>query len=197
MVKAETKKIRTKDAKAKKFELVVDILPEVQVNKKDQNLVLSKDAQSIQRTFSHPRVDFSLEKQDQKQIVKFFTSSTRRQDRAVVGTWAAHAKNMIVGLTKGYEYKMKIVYTHFPITVKVVGSEVQITNFLGEKNPRTAAIVGDTKVQAEKEVVKVSGPDKEAVGQTCVNIERACVLSKMDRRRFSDGIYLFERGVKE
>lgn len=52
----------------------------------------------------------------------------------MLGTIVAHIRNMINGVTKGYEYKLAIVYSHFPMNVKVEGNKIMITNFLGEKN---------------------------------------------------------------
>ena len=41
---------------------------------------------------------------------------------------------------------MKVVYAHFPITVKVEGRKILIENFQGERAPRITHIVGNTKV---------------------------------------------------
>lgn len=178
------------------MEVVVKIPPDVQASKENDLLKISKGGKEIKKMFSHPRVKLELGS-DKAGGIKISTESEARQDRAIIGTWASHIKNMIVGVTAGYEYKMKIVYTHFPITVKVVGSEVQISNFVGEKGIRKAQIAGsDTKVEVQKEIIVVTGSDVEAVGQTCANMERATHLARFDRRRFPDGLYLLERGVK-
>jgi len=160
-------------------------------------LALKKGDVTLSREFLYPRVQMSLEKADGQDVAKIATSSRARSDRAIVGTWAAHVRNMIAGMERGYEYKLKIIYSHFPLSVKLVGREVHISNFVGEKSARIAKIFGDqTKVDIQKEFIIVSGPSKDAVGQTCANIERACRLPNRDRRRFTDGIYLIERGAK-
>ena len=41
---------------------------------------------------------------------------------------------------------MKIVYSHFPVTVQVENKKVLIKNFQGEKAARTITIMGDTKI---------------------------------------------------
>jgi len=43
------------------------------------------------------------------------TESRRKEITAMVGTLEAHAKNMFRGVTEGFEYRMKVVYSHFPI----------------------------------------------------------------------------------
>ena len=103
-------------------------------------------------------------------------------------------RNMIEGVKEGFRYKLKIVYSHFPISVKVQGDKVIIENFLGEKAPRIAKIVGNTKVRVEKQDIIVEGPDIEEVGQTAANIEQATKIKGFDRRVFVDGIYIYEKG---
>ena len=126
--------------------------------------------------------------------VRVFTENERRKIKAIVGTIAAHIRNMIEGVTKGYVYKLKIIYSHFPITVKVEGDKVIIQNFLGERRPREAKIVGDVKVEVKGQEIIVSGIDIDAVGQTAGNIEQATRIVGKDRRVFQDGIFIVSKG---
>ena len=118
----------------------------------------------------------------------------RRKERALAGTWNAHLKNMVKGVTDGFTYTLKALYSHFPMTLAVKGNELIVNNYFGERVPRSAAILNgvDVKVQNKTEIV-VSGIDKEAVGQTAANIERSTTVKKRDRRVFQDGIYLIEK----
>jgi large subunit ribosomal protein L6 len=100
---------------------------------------------------------------------------------------------MVDGVTKGFTYRLRIVYSHFPITVKVEKDKILIQNFLGERTPRIAKIVGNTEVKVEGSDVIVSGINLEEVSQTSANIEQACRIIGYDRRRFLDGIYLISR----
>ena len=108
----------------------------------------------------------------------------KKRDKAMLGTIKSHINNMIIGLTDGFTYKMKIVYAHFPMTVKVNEGKVIIENFLGERHPRAAKILGDTKVQIKGDEVMVSGVNKEDVGQTMANIEQATKIKGRDPRVF-------------
>ncbi|MGQ9788310.1 MAG: 50S ribosomal protein L6 [Candidatus Hadarchaeaceae archaeon] len=119
--------------------------------------------------------------------------SLHRKDKAALGTFKSHMLNMIKGVTEGFVYKLRVVYSHFPITVKVEGKRVTIHNFLGERSPRVAEIVGDVTVEVNGDEIIVRGIDKEAVGQTAFNIEQATYLRYRDRRVFQDGCYIFER----
>ena len=117
----------------------------------------------------------------------------RAKHRALLGTFASHIRNMVHGVTEGFECKMRIVYAHFPIKASVKGDVFVIENFLGEKHPRKAKVLGDTKVVVKGDQVTITGPDIEHVGQTAANIERATRIKGYDPRIFQDGIYITEK----
>lgn len=111
-------------------------------------------------------------------------------DRAVEGTVASHLNNMFRGVLEGYEKKMVIRFAHFPVSLETKGSELLIKNFLGEKKPRKAKIIGKVKIEVKGQDVRVHGPDKEAVGQTVANIRTATRIREKDGRVFQDGIFM-------
>jgi large subunit ribosomal protein L6 len=148
----------------------------------------------LEKDFSHARgVLISL--RDNEVVVEAYLAD--RKLKALVGTLASHIKNMITGVTRGFRYKLKIVYTHFPVTVVVDKQNklVRIKNFLGEKADRIAKICGNVEVRVEGNDVIVEGIDIEEVGLTAASIERATRVKDLDRRIFADGIYIYERGV--
>ncbi|ASA76949.1 50S ribosomal protein L6 [Thermococcus sp. 5-4] len=146
----------------------------------------------LERELKYPGVQIFTE--DGKVVV--FKEFPRKRDIAIARTFKAHIANMIRGVTEGFTYKLKVVYSHFPMTVKVQGDEVVIENFLGEKNPRRAKILPGVTVKVMGSDVIVEGIDKEAVGQTAANIEQATRITKWDRRVFQDGIYIVEKAGK-
>ncbi len=107
-----------------------------------------------------------------------------------VNTTIAIIRSCIKGLTEGFEKKLQIVYSHFPISFEIKGDTLLIKNFLGEKVPRKAKIIGDTKIKFEKDKIIVSGNDAYDVGQTAANIREATKIRHKDPRVFQDGIYL-------
>ena len=146
----------------------------------------------VMKDLSHANV--KLELASNKIFVKLVGRG--RRAKALIGTIRSIIENMIVGVTQGFTYKMKIVASHFPITVKVQGDTVYIENFIGERAPRIAKIVGEgTRVEVRGEDVIVKGVDKEAVGQTAANIEQATRVRRKDPRKFLDGIYIYEKKV--
>lgn len=110
-------------------------------------------------------------------------------DKAAVGTAVALLNSAIKGVTEGFVRHMVVVFSHFPITVEVKEKEIYIKNFLGEKVPRIASIVGDTEVKVEKDKITIAGCDAYAVGQTVANIRAATRIKAKDPRVFQDGIY--------
>jgi large subunit ribosomal protein L6 len=125
--------------------------------------------------------------------VRIWAEWPRKKEAALVGTIESHIKNMITGATKGYTYKMKIVYSHFPISVKVQNKAVVVENFTGEKRPRKLKILGDVKVKLETEDIIIQGSNLEDVSQTAANIESGTRVTNKDPRVFLDGIYVYER----
>lgn len=166
-------------------------IPEgVEVQYKDGKIVVEGKLGKVER-------EFKLMKGIQISIVgrEFCISSKdeNRKCKKLMRTVLAHVKNMMIGVTQGFTYKLKICFSHFPMTVKVVGKEVVIENFMGQKQPRIAKIVGNTSVQVTGDEITVFGIDKEAAGQTAANIERATRVKGLDRRVFQDGIYIIEK----
>lgn len=117
----------------------------------------------------------------------------RKREASLVGTLRSHVQNMITGVRKGFTYKVKIVFSHFPISVKLKGKTVLIENFTGERSPRKAKIIGDVQVKIQSEDVFVQGIDLEDVSQTAANIEQATRVKRKDPRIFLDGLYVYER----
>ncbi|MEM1675016.1 MAG: 50S ribosomal protein L6 [Desulfurococcaceae archaeon] len=151
----------------------------------------------LTKDFSHAK-GVLIRRMDNRLIIESYF--TNRKKKALIGTIASHIKNMIIGVTKGYRYKLKIIFSHFPISVVVdnVNRVVRIKNFVGEKSDRLAKIIGDdVKVRVEGDEIIIEGIDIEHVGQTAANIELATKIRDRDRRVFVDGIYLYERGVAE
>ena len=137
---------------------------------------------TLVRDFSHPEVKLEINGME----------LVASGDKALANTVEAHVRNMAIGVVSGYAKKLKILYSHFPISVEVKGKEMLIKNFLGEKQPRKSRIIGQTKVEAKGQEVFVSGPSKEEVGQTIANIRSATRIRNRDSRVFQDGFYVIE-----
>jgi large subunit ribosomal protein L6 len=171
----------------------VEIPEGVSVKLKGTTLTVKGPKGTLMRTFSHPRIKIKVTKQK----VNLETMMPKRKENALIGTWEAHVGNMMEGVTAGYRYSMKVVYSHFPVKTIMKDTEFVIENFLGESHPRVAKIVGDTKVEIKGDSITLTGISLEEVSQSCANIELATKIRRYDPRVFQDGIYLTEKGAMD
>ncbi|MDR7665002.1 50S ribosomal protein L6 [Methanosarcina sp. Z-7115] len=144
---------------------------------------------TVERKFWYPGIKIEVREEE----ILVDAESSRKEQKAMVGTFTSHIKNLVTGVSEGFEYKMTIVYAHFPMQVKVDGKTLIIGNFLGEKKPRVAKILGETKVKVTGNDVSISGINKEDVGQTAANIEQKTKIKRFDPRTFQDGIYIVQK----
>jgi len=167
----------------------VEVPEGVDVKIDGRAVTISGEKGTLTRDFSH--APLSIQKEEK--LIKIRTDWPRKKEAATVATISSHIQNMITGVTKGFTYKLKIVFSHFPISVKVEQKKVLIENFTGERSPRTAKIVGDTEVSVKSDDVIVQGINLEDVSQTAANIEQGTKVKRKDPRVFLDGIYVYER----
>jgi large subunit ribosomal protein L6 len=88
-------------------------------------------------------------------------SPENSEANAYWGTTRAHIRNMIEGVTKGYEKNMEVVGVGWQATV--AGKNLKLV--VGFANPIMLVIPTGVTVTVEKSFVKITGPDKQAVGQ--------------------------------
>ncbi|CAG8543026.1 7764_t:CDS:2 [Funneliformis mosseae] len=154
-------------------------------------------------TKSIRHIDLEIQKIGTHKIKLVVWHGTRKHV-ACLRTVKAHIENMITGVTKGFEYKMRYVYAHFPINVHIsdTGNEVEIRNFLGEKVIRRVKMLPGVEIQIsanQKDELILTGNDLENVSQSAANIQQSTAVKNKDIRKFLDGIYVSERNtiVKE
>ncbi len=141
------------------------------------------------KSFEKINVNISL---DGNRVV-FSPFSTKKKDNVIINTVTSIVNNMVTGVTKGYVYRLKVVYAHFPITVKTKGDQILVENFVGERSPRVSRIVGACKVSVEGDDIVVKGVSLEDVGQTAANVELATKIKRKDQRIFLDGVYIYHK----
>jgi large subunit ribosomal protein L6 len=168
---------------------IIQIPDGVVVNIEGRKVTVRGNKATLTRDFSSAGVSLETD----GKTVRVWAEWPRKKEASLVGTINSHIQNMIIGVTKGFTYKMKIVFSHFPITVKVQGKDVMIENFTGERRPRRAKILGDVIVKVETEDIIIQGAMLEDVSQTAANIEHITRVTKKDPRVFLDGIYVYER----
>ncbi len=158
----------------------------------DQNLITTNGSNGkVQKDFT--KIPALIEVGKEKVTIR--SRGNRKSDFALVNTVHSLIRNMIKGSTTGFTYKLKIVFAHFPISVKIKGQEVYIENFFGERSARVSKILGtDTKVTVQGEDILITGPNIENVSQTAANIESSTRIKNKDSRVFLDGVYIYSKG---
>ena len=168
---------------------IIQVPDGVEVTIEGRKVTVKGAKGALTRDFSY--VPISIE--GNGKTVRVWAEWPRRKEASLVGTIYSHIQNMITGVEKGFSYKLKIVFSHFPISVKVQGKTVVIENFTGERRARKIKTSGDAKVKVQSEDIVVEGINLEDVSQTAANIEQATKVKKKDPRVFLDGIYVYER----
>merc|ERR1719352_1387639 len=149
---------------------------------------------TLTRDFKHINMD--MKKASLRYIRVNLWFATRKQ-LACVRTVCSHIDNMLVGVTKGFLYKMRFVYSHFPINVTLSGRTVEIRNFLGDKKVRRIPLLDGveyTRTADVKDQIELTGNDVGAVSLTASQIRQSCNITKKDLRKFLDGIFVSWKG---
>ena len=168
---------------------IIQIPDGVKAEVLDNVIRISGKLGEINKNFIEP----DIKKEKDGNTIVLSTEKESRKVKRIIKSYKSEIKNMITGVIKGYEYKMKMIFTHFPTTAKVEGNKLRIDNFLGERAPRFAKIVPVVEIKINKQDIVIKGADICAVSQTAGNIEQATRVVGKDRRVFQDGIYITEK----
>jgi large subunit ribosomal protein L6 len=167
----------------------IQVPEDVQVTLEGKKFTVKGPKGTLVRDFSFAPIKMELN----DKTIRIKATWPRKKESSLVGTLRSHLQNMITGVRKGYTYKVKIVFSHFPISVKTKDNNVLIENFTGERSPRRAKIIGNAQIKIQGEDILVQGIDVEEVSQTAANIEQATRVKRKDPRIFLDGLYVYER----
>jgi large subunit ribosomal protein L6 len=173
-----------------KYGIGLEIPDNVVVKKEDQLISVTGKTGTIIRDFHKLAAFITIE----NNTIEIEPAGKRKRDLAMTNTARSILNNMFKGVENGFRYKLKIVFAHFPISVKVKEREVYVENFFGERSARVSRIVGDgTNVTIKGDDVIVEGPSLEDVSQTAANIESSTKVKGKDQRVFLDGLYIYSR----
>uniref|UniRef100_A0ACD5ZCG5 Uncharacterized protein n=1 Tax=Avena sativa TaxID=4498 RepID=A0ACD5ZCG5_AVESA len=179
----------------------MDIPEEVVVKVSAKIISVTGPRGTLTRNFKHLNLDFQLQEGGRKLKVDAWFGT--RRTMAAIRTAISHVQNLITGVTKGFRYKMRFVYAHFPINASINSGNkgIEIRNFLGEKKVRKVDMLdGVTILRSEKvkDEIVLDGNDIELVSRSAALINQKCHVKKKDIRKFLDGIYVSDKGaIKE
>ena len=167
----------------------IQVPNDVKVNLKGSMLHVQGPLGKVYKNFK--KIPVLIEINDNKILLK--RTGERKKHQAILNTSKSLIQTLCMGVIDGFTIKMKIVYSHFPITVKVEGKKILIENFQGERAPRIAMIKGDTKVVPKGDDVIITGPVLTDVSQTAAIIQLKSKVKNKDHRVFLDGIYRYSK----
>ena len=178
-----------------KSAIEIQIPDGVQVNLKGSMLHVQGPLGQVYKNFK--KIPVVIEISDKKILVK--QAGSRKKYLAIRNTAKSIIHTLCEGVVDGFTIKMKVVYSHFPITVKVEGKKVLIENFQGERAPRVCMIRGETKVDVKGDDVIITGPVLTDVSQTAANVQQKSKVKNKDHRVFLDGIYRYSesKGIEK
>ncbi len=174
-------------------ERTVEIPNGIEIRKEGKTLVVRGPKGELKRDFVHGKINIELKGRQ----ITVSSEEDRKRINAVLGTWQAHIKNMVVGVQKGWKCEMRLVFSHFPAKMSFKDSEFTIQNFLGERAPRSTRLPPGINVKIDKENITLAGSDKEIVGQAAGKIEKATKIVGYDRRIFQDGCFITKHPYAE
>ena len=167
----------------------IQIPSDVKVNLNGSVLHVQGPLGSVYKNFK--KIPVIIEISDNKILLK--KTGERKKHLAILNTARSLIQTLCIGVVDGFTIKMKVVYSHFPVTVKAEGEKVLIENFQGERAPRVAMIRGNTNVAIKGDDVIITGPVLTDVSQTAANIQLKSKVKNKDHRVFLDGIYKYSK----
>lgn len=177
----------------------IEVPEGVTVNIKSRVVKVIGPRGTLTKNLKH--IDVTFTKISNQQI-KVTVHNGDRKHVAALRTVKSLVDNLITGVTKGYKYKMRYVYAHFPINVNVIDKDgskfIEIRNFLGDKKVRLVPVREGVDIEFStnvKDEIVLSGNSVEDVSQNAADIQQICRVRNKDIRKFLDGIYVSDKGV--
>lgn len=118
---------------------------------------------TLERTV-HSSVELKIE----DNIINVIPADTSRQTRALQGMTRALIANMVTGVTTGFERILEVNGIGYKAEVK----DDVISFSLGYSHPVDFKLPPDITASIEKNQIKLSGYDKETLGQIAANIRK-------------------------
>ncbi len=128
----------------------------------DGTALVAKKGKIEKRLETYGRVNIEL---NDKEVV-FHRKDDSKQSSAFWGTYRALFNNIVIGLDKGFSKSLEINGVGYRANVNGKTLELQ----LGFSHPINYEIPEGIDIKVEKNIITVSGTDKQAVGQVAAEI---------------------------
>lgn len=174
----------------KDFTETIEVPEAINIEVNGNTIIMKKDSNELKKT-----IEREIKVSKEGNNIVLFVKKARKLEKRKFFTAKSHIKNMIEGLTNGYEYELEICNIHFPMTLTFdkAKKEFIIKNLLGEKSPRIIKAENNVEIEIKAPKIKLKSYDLEAAGQTAANLEKITKIRNRDRNKFQDGIFITKK----
>merc|ERR1711924_57633 len=121
---------------------------------------------TLKRDFRHLPIELALNKTGTTVVAKMYFAKSKQI--SMLRSVCSHIQNLFDGVEKKFQYKLRLVYAHFPINANITngGKTVEIRNYLGEKIVRTVNLLPGVLIEkgpTVKDELVLTGPDIDLV----------------------------------
>ncbi len=134
----------------------------VKVEKKDLTLTVTGPKGTLSLAI-HPQVKITV---SDREVVVDVEGKDDKKQRALWGLFRALIQNLVDGVTKGFEKKLEVVGVGFKAAVQ--GQKIVMA--LGFSHPVEVDIPKELAVTADKNLITITGADKQRVGQFAAEV---------------------------
>jgi len=134
----------------------------VKVEKKELTLTVTGPKGTLTLEI-HPKVSVSV---SEKEVLVDIAGKDNKQEKALWGLFRALIQNLVDGVTKGFEKKLEVVGVGF----KAAAQPGKLVMSLGFSHPVEVIVPKGLTVTADKNIISISGADKQQVGQFAAEV---------------------------
>ena len=133
---------------------------------KDRVVTVKGPRGTLTKSLRHLQLDFAVsQKMKTISAIRWFGYKT---DVSCLNTALAHIRNMITGVTQGFERKLEVIGVGYKVALQGKTLKLEV-GFSHEVN---FPVPDGIDMSVEKNVITVTGIDKQFVGETAAQIRR-------------------------
>jgi large subunit ribosomal protein L6 len=135
----------------------------VKVEQKDGKLTVTGPKGSLVLPV-HEKIEIKI---SEKEVTIHVKNEDNKKERALWGLFRALVQNLVDGVTKGFEKKLEVNGVGFKVALQ---GSTKLVMALGFSHPVEVEIPSDVTVVVEKNIITITGADKQRVGQFAAEV---------------------------
>ncbi len=141
--------------------LPIKIPPGTEVSVVSNEVVVKGKGGTLRRSL-HPAISVAID----SGVVTVTPAQNNRLARALWGTYAAHIRNMVSGVNQPFTKKLQVEGIGF--RAELAGKQLKLA--IGFSHPVMVSIPEGIAVSVEKNMISISGADKDQVGEFAATV---------------------------